>query len=76
MARVSRPLQAARDQRQDTAHVGPDVYVKREGSEVTNCYVTVRVGGNVGRIASAISAFVSHFCAEGMVLCHIMWCIN
>ncbi len=38
------------------------------GSEVTNCYVTVCVGGNVGRIASGIPPFLSHFRAEGMIL--------
>ena len=39
-----------------------------QGSEVTNYYVIVHVGGNVGRIASGISTIISHFHAEGMVL--------
>ena len=40
----------------------------RQGSEVTNCYVNVHDSGNVGRIASGIPPFLSHFCVEGMVL--------
>ena len=40
---------------------------KRGGSEVTNCYVTVHVGGDVGRIAFGISLYSSHYRADGMV---------
>ena len=42
--------------------------VKREGSEFTNCYVIVHVGGDIGRIVSGISPFFPHLRAEGMVL--------
>ena len=42
----------------------PDVH----GSEVTNCYVIVHVGDDVGRIVSVISPFSSHFCTDGIVL--------
>ena len=44
-----------------------NIDVKREGSEFTDCYVIVNVGGDVGRIASGVSPFISHFRVEGMV---------
>ena len=44
---------------QDAAH---------EGSEVTDCYVSMQIGAGVGRIASGGSPLRSHFRVEGMVL--------
>ena len=51
---------AARDHRQDPCGA--------RGSEVTNCYVSMHVGGSVGRIASGISPIVLEFRVDGMVL--------
>ena len=38
------------------------------GSEVNNCYVSMHVGADVGRIGSGIPIIFLHFSVDGMVL--------